>query len=331
MSTPNDVNLNLFLRKDYDESYWTGYLAARPKYDDPSSNFYPRIFAYHDAHAGNYDLAHDIGTGPGQVVAVLGSKFARVIASDTNSTHLQVCAARNAQLLERETLEILHCSGEDLADHVPSAQADAVFSGEAIALMDTKRAVEAMGKILKPGGTAAVWYYGRPTFDGEGVERCQGLYDRIVNRLFARVIAGVNEKAFAGWKAATDTMASWLDDIAFPSSVWERVERHKWNLQGKMTFYDEDALGCGFEVSSEVGEGEEVVVHEEKGMWAEEWGVTEVRRFVEVNLPAFKEGGGMGEEVEGLFGELERVMGEVGREGRMRVVWPVVLVLATKR
>lgn len=51
--------------KKYDEEYWDNYLAARPKYQN--DGFYERLFSYHDVHSGSYDLAHDVGTGPGQV------------------------------------------------------------------------------------------------------------------------------------------------------------------------------------------------------------------------------------------------------------------------
>lgn len=317
---------NLFQAVTYDDEYWANYLAARPKYH--RSGFYDKVFDYHNAHAAGYDTVHDVGTGPGQVAGMLVHPFQHVVASDLNETHLSICKHRNAESAEK--MSFLLCKGEDVANSVPAASADAIFSGEALILMDYNKAVESFAQILKPGGTLAVWYYGRPTFsDGDNAASCQDLYDRIANRQFGKIIKGGSAAKTAYWEQVTDAMASWLDSVAFSADKWTDVERHKWNVHGKMTFYDEDACDFTFDVPSRITASERVTENRDDELWAEMWNASEVKRFIDANLPSFKHELNEDAEVDGLYQELEKAMG--GREAKRRISWPVVLLLATRK
>lgn len=123
-------------------------------------------------------------------------------------------------------------------------------------------------------------------------------------------------------------MASWLDNIELPTSQWSNVERHKWNTDGPMTFYDDSA--CDFEVvrSSEIGPDDVVVEKTDRKFWGDRWSVDEVRRFIEVNLPPFADSDIVDEEIESWYVELATRMG--GKEAKRDIAWPVVLLLATK-
>ena len=322
VSVKNDAT-NIFNVLNYDETYWDSYLKARPKYS--SGDFYNKVLAYHKQHSGLHLVAHDVGTGPGQVAAVLSDRFENVFASDVNQTHLDVCKHRNDH--GKRNISFILCPGEEISSHVPASSADAVFSGEALALMDTGKALSAFAKILKPNGTFAVWYYGRPLFMDVN---CQKIYDKIVNALFAAIIKGGGPSKIEQWKRTTDIMASWFDNVRFEESQWKDVERYKWNTGGKMTFYDEEACDFAFDVSSEIGEKEKVVEATDKDLWAESWDVNEVKRFVHVNLPGFAAQGLLDSPSIGrLFEELEVAMG--GKNMKHTIAWPVVLLLATRK
>ena len=77
MATMRAHATNIFIVSNYDEAYWESYLQARPKYS--KGDFYDKIFAFHDKHSGCYSVAHDIGTGPGQVAAVLSDRFEQAV------------------------------------------------------------------------------------------------------------------------------------------------------------------------------------------------------------------------------------------------------------
>jgi ubiquinone/menaquinone biosynthesis C-methylase UbiE len=204
---------NIFNVSDYDEAYWESYLKARPKYS--SGEFYSKVLTYHEQHSGLYLVAHDVGTGPGQVAAVLSDRFENVVASDVNQTHLDVC--RHRTISGKGNISFILCPGEDISSHVPASSADAVFSGEALALMDTEKALSAFAKILKPNGTLAVWYYGRPLFTDAN---CQKVYDKIVNTLFSTIIKGGGPSQTQQWKRTTDIVSNILG--IKPTGTFER-------------------------------------------------------------------------------------------------------------
>ena len=200
MASGESESTNIFNVANYNEQYWESYLEARPKY--ANGNFYDKIFAYHQAHSGCYNVAHDIGTGPGQVAAVLSDRFEHVVASDLNQTHLDVCQHRNSS--NRNKISCVLCSGEQISSHISSRSVDTVFCAEALALMNTEQALDAFAKILKPDGTLAVWYYGRPIFSDR---ECQRIYDEMVNILFGHIIKGGESPIKSEqWKRTSDIM-----------------------------------------------------------------------------------------------------------------------------
>ncbi len=71
---------------------WENYLAQRPDYT--ASMFYDLVWAYHKRHSDCYVLAHDVGTGPGNVAEVLAKRFQRVVASDPSKFHIDTAEHR---------------------------------------------------------------------------------------------------------------------------------------------------------------------------------------------------------------------------------------------
>lgn len=325
MATDRDT-ANFFRVSNYNEAYWDAYLAARPKY---TSAFYDHIYAYHTAHSTSHAIAHDIGTGPGQVAAQLATHFTQVIASDNNSTHLAVATNRLAHLHAAQKVVFAEISAEQLASSYSPASADLAVAAECLPLLDASAAVTSFARLLRPSGTLAIWFYGRPAFaEPDFASRCQPILDDILDRSFAKIIKGGGPAHTAGWKRATDCMASWLDNVALSSDQWGDIQRRKWNSTLTMPFYGPKACDFEIEVSSAIGEGEKVVEERDLSFWAESWDVEGVRRFVEVNLPEFEERAEKDEEIELLYEELGKQMGGIGAE--RQITWPVVLILATK-
>ena len=325
MASTDDTS-NFFKRADYNKDYWDNYLAARPHYDRP---FYQSIYDYHQSHNGRTETAHDVGTGPGQVAAELSSHFSRVIASDINTTHLAVAAHRLGSLVSAQKVSLVRCSAEELADAHPPCSTDLIAAAECLPLIDASRAIQAFSTVLKPNGTLAIWFYGRPIFtEPEYASECQPLLDFILDLSFSKIIKGGGPQHKAGWKRATDRMTSFLDDVELKSDVWRDVERRKWNAKHAMPFYGPEA--CDFEItpSSAIVAEEKVVEKEEAGIWERRWDLGGVKRFVLANLPTFDQEN-EDERVESKYKELEQAM---GGEGAIRkITWPVVFILASKK
>ena len=317
---------NFFKRPDYNKDYWDQYLAARPEYDQA---FYQSIYDYHNSHTGVLEMAHDVGTGPGQVAAELSQHFSRVIASDVNPTHLAVAEHRLGSLISTQKVILVQCSAEALADMQPPCSADLICAAECLPLIDASNAIQAFSTVLKPRGTLAVWFYGRPIFaESEYASKSQPLLDSILDLSFSKVIKGGGAQHKAAFKRATDRMASFLDDVEFGSEAWRDVERRKWNSQHPMSFYGPDACDFEIEPSSAIGPDEKVVEKQEASLWERRWNVEGVRRFVLANYPSFTEE--MQDEIIARkYEELAKAMG--GEDAVRKITWPVVLILASKK
>ena len=317
---------NFFRSANYNKDYWNDYLAARPHYDQ---SFYQSIYDYHQSHHGLTEMAHDVGTGPGQVAAELSSHFSTVVASDINITHLAVAEDRLGSLVSSHKVRLVRCSAEEVAESHPPCSTDLIVAAECFPLIDSSRAIQAFWTILKPNGTLAIWFYGRPIFaESEYANKCQPLLESILDLSFSKVIKEGGPQHRAGWKRATDRMTSFLDDIELKSDVWRDIERRKWNSKHAMSFYGPEA--CDFEItpSSAIGVEEKVVEKQEPGFWERRWDLGGVKRFVLANLPTFDEEN-QDERVETEYKKLGQAMG--GEDAKRKITWPVVLILASKK
>ncbi|MCJ1332453.1 hypothetical protein MMC10_009146 [Thelotrema lepadinum] len=309
--------------------FWDAYVSTRPNY---SASFYKEIYDHHATHSSSWTLAHDVGCGAGQVAAELSSRFEKVVASDNNDTHLSVAQRRLSQQdLAPSRISFTHTMGEDLHKHHTAGSVDLIAAAEAMVLMDAPSALTSFATMLKPGGTLATWFYGRPTFsDPTLFADAQPLLDQIMVRNWAKVIQGGGPKRKAGFKRAADGMASWLDYVDFNPHIWKEVHRIKWNSQATLPFFGQEA--CGFEIDavSSVKAGiERVEEREDWEWWRNDWDLGELKRYFSVLFPGFKEAVGEGDkEINRLYKELSELMG--GERQVRQFTWPAVLVMATK-
>lgn len=204
---------------------WTTYLHVRPDYT--KSSFYDLIYAYHDSHCGTYDVAYDVGCGPGQVTATLASRFKVVHGSDPDSFIVNE-ARESHKAIPNIDFEV--CAAEDLAKPKTGCEgtADMVTVAEAIPIMNADAALAAFATLLQPGGTLAIWFYGGPIFNSPGaaensemVKRVQALFRHITSRSLDQVRATVG----ADLIPAESTLLSWLDNIAFDPASFQDVRR----------------------------------------------------------------------------------------------------------
>ena len=323
---------NFFKATTYNEAYWDNYMAARAKY---SSDFYDRVLAYHKTHNSSrtQGVVHDIGTGPGQVAAELCKHFDSIVASDTNSTHLDVAAMRLEKAGLKGKVTWTESGAEDLSAKYPAGSAKLLTVAECLPLLDVPRAMNTFSHLLQPDGTLAIWFYGRPAFsEPEYAKTCQPILNDILDLTFEKVIKGGSSFAKAAWKRATDTLESWLDNVVLPPDVWRDVYRYKWNPHLPMPVVGPNACDYPIEASSNVDERtEKVITMDDPKFWAESWDAEEVRRFIECLIPSFEEQKAQGfyQHIEPKYQELERAMG--GSNAKRAFTWPVVLILATRK
>jgi trans-aconitate 3-methyltransferase len=339
------------------KDYWNAYLAIRPKYTN--SSFYPRILSYHKAFGtGKQELAYDLACGPAQVATdFLLKEFKEVVVSDVCLAEGVEERVREAAATEGGNKTVMFWEGrcEDLQPIVGVKLADMIVVAQALPLLDVDKAIWRFRGLLKEKGTLAVWFYGRPHFlsnpispgvesprvdEGEEEwstqldERCNKAYQNLADFCFKPHI----QSELSNFERPNKHIAAWLDSIALPSEYWSNVTRHKWNHDCEMMFM---SRGCGgmdldnlvVDSRAERSEAEKQEEHWtseiDRLFWAEEWTALDAERFILANVPAIATDAVESKEFARLGRELEKAMG--GEEGRRRVCWPVVLVLATKK
>lgn len=313
-----------------EDAYWTAYEATRPNYADDL--FYEYMYTYHSSKSEcSFRVAHDVACGSGVAAAELGKRFEHIIASDNNRTSLDTARRRLTAVLPSEKVAFSECTGEELCSRHSAQSADFIAAAESLPLMDAPVALSGFWRILKPGGTLAIWFYGRPHFtEPEYKTQCQDFFDQIMDRSFAKVINGGGTARAMAWKRAADGIASWLDYLDFPPDQWEMVQRNKWNSEtAKMGFFSSDACDFPIQPTSNVRETEVTVEKENLNLWKGKWDVQGAKNFVQVSFPNFKGMVEADDEIGGLFEELARAMG--GEDAVRCYTWPVVLILATAK
>ncbi|KAH8807457.1 S-adenosyl-L-methionine-dependent methyltransferase [Xylogone sp. PMI_703] len=331
-TTTKDHSGNFFRAADYNESYWDDYMAARAKY---SSEFYDQVIAYHKEHnqSSTKGVAHDVGTGPGQVATELSKYFDSVVGSDTNETHLAIADTRLEKAGAKGKITWEHSGAEELASRYPAGSASMVTAAECLPLLNVPRAMDTFAHLLRPDGTLAIWFYGRPAFsEPEYNKTCQPLLNDILDLTFEKLIKGGNAVHKAAWKSSTDTLESFLDNVVVSSEIWRDIYRYKWNPHLPMPVVGSNACDYPIEPSSAIDEkNEKVIKINDPNFWAESWDVQEVRRFVECLIPSFEtlKAAGAYEHIEPKYRELEQAMG--GKDAKRSLTWPVVLILATRK
>jgi trans-aconitate 3-methyltransferase len=329
----SDSDGNIFRSEAYDEAFWDNYMSTRAKY---SPEFYHQILDYHRTHNNSTTkgVAHDVGTGPGQVAAGLSKHFDWVIGSDNNNTHLAVAAARLGNLGEaRNNITWQVCPAEQVASLGPSGSASFITAGECMHLIDKPRAMGAFAQLLRSNGTLAIWFYGPPGFaEPKFAPTCQPILTSLLNETFGAVIKDSPPAAMAAWKAVSETLESWYDNVSLSADLWKDVKRYKWNTHLPMSAPVPSACPYDVERTSAIDERNETVIEsEDMKLWTEHWDVSQIQALIEAVVPSFeaKKAEGAYDHLEPRYRELEKVMGGVGV--KRDLTWPLVLILATRR
>lgn len=322
-------NRNAFESSNFD---WEAYLKHRPKY---TKELYDLVFDYHSDKNGSLSLAHDVGAGLGNVTEVLVARgFKEVVASDSSAFHIGVAKDRLSRSLSSDVqsgrVKFEACAAEDLiADgKAQPSQADLVTVAECIPLMDAPRAIQSFSELLKPGGTLAIWFYGRPLFvasDGwakEHAEKAQQIYLTLASRVYDEYVPFEGKPLGKAWTR----IGRWLDDLELPAADWTAVKRLKWNKDSPLYFMDEKELTF-ITYKSKIGKNEEIVSRDSDKIWNDKVSATWLRGFADNLIP--RKNKAFSEEMEKLCAELGEVMG--GMEVEREVNWTATLILATRK
>lgn len=304
-----------------DPTEWSSYAKFRPPY--PAALF-DRIYSHHASHGGRFDVAHDAGCGPGITAAILSRRFKHVVCSDFSAQAIETARRRltgtNHVTSEKKpgaTFEFRQSGAEDMS-WIPAASVDMVTMSECLHWTDTSKTTAAVARVLKPGGTFAVWYYSDLLLpDNKGA---QAIYDEIMNGWLKLRSEWSEESERTLWIENTG-----YDCVGFPEEQgWiEGVRRIKFNTGGDNGVFKRDKERGWMMKESQVRPGEVLEYVEHAKEWELEADVPWLRGWFRSLMPKI--------EATGLEKQLVK-LGEALRAhgGKTRAVWPVVLILATK-
>jgi SAM-dependent methyltransferase len=310
MTTSAEISLSseaLFASSTFD---WEKYDRFRPPY---LKEFYNLIFDYHRAHEGNWDIAHDVGTGGGKVAEELGRYFTSIIASDPDMHHIRTAKARllgpssEAPVTKYRFVE--GCA-EEMTKWILPGTVDMITIGEAIHRTDHAVVIQAATKTLKPGGTLAVWLYGpRPSLpDIPGATH-------ILHKIFERLMEQLPKNPRVSRACAVSDGE--YDSIDLGSRGLSHVKRLKWHSHNSQFFW------CR-EYESAVGKSDELETRDGKDqLWVTYGDTAWIRGYFDYLYPDLP----WDEEREHLYVDLEQLL--KGKKGR--IVWPAVLLLASRK
>ncbi|KAH8698793.1 S-adenosyl-L-methionine-dependent methyltransferase [Talaromyces proteolyticus] len=315
-----------------DADFWAKYIASRPT---PSEEFFRVIQDYHSSHGDSTTaLAHDVGTGPGNIAERLLRYYDHVVGSDVNKRAL-VAAPSLIPQDKVQRMTFVHSPAENLlaggvvpAD-VGAGKTDLVVVSECMPLLDAPKALDAFHGLLRVGGTLAIYFYGRPIFtSGQDPAHLDSLYDRIATKICSFLLPFKGTPGFPFHKRGAEALVSCLDNIPLPSGAWADVVRYKWNTNVTLLFNSKAGFDFDFEPVDRREDGEVTKEIRDRTWWQDEWDADRVKSYLDSVYPSYIEkAGDRYVEIEQGIEELREAMGG----GKVKVSFPVALILATKK
>ncbi|KUJ13618.1 uncharacterized protein LY89DRAFT_687638 [Mollisia scopiformis] len=315
-----------------DVDFWRSYIAGRPS---PDESFFHLINEYHSSHGQSKTaIAHDVGTGPDNIAQRLLAYYDHVVGSDLNDQALAAAPALIPSELYKRTTFIKSPAEALASGVVPNGvglgKTDLITVSECIPLLDAPKALDAFHELLRPEGTLAIYFYGRAIFAEGDIHTLNAIYDAIATRICTFLLPFKGTPGFPFHVRGAEALVSRLDNIAFPSESWKGVERYKWNYDYPLLFNSKEGYDFDFEPVDRRAEGEKTIEVIDKQFWAKEWGVEEVKTYLDSVYPNWqKKAGARSTEVDELLEELRNALG--GGGSKKKVTFPVVLILATKK
>ncbi|PWY83584.1 hypothetical protein BO70DRAFT_361682 [Aspergillus heteromorphus CBS 117.55] len=332
-------------RTAYGATNWESYSQGRPPYPASLTEI---IYAYRRQHAdAQWNRLVDIGAGSGIASTNFMRDFKTIHNSDPSaSNEAQARAFLPAWAAQHgldPTFEYSQSTGEDAHTKVGENETDLAICATAAHFIDPDGLVSSIGKILRPGGTMAVFSYWLPTFPGSS----ERLHDAFA-RMFEDVVLKKRERDSDEATRAHAARAmerrlvgrGALDSVPLPEEVFEDPVRVYINppvdgaVPYKGVFLKYWPAGPHTDGLDRVRVGERIVgYHTGTDPEADGWAFDVDKMWFVAFLNTFRSSDQKlspedpGEELLGW----ERVFDEECPTGKLRVVWTAYLVLGTRR
>ena len=196
---------------------------------------YQAILDHHTSTGGNFDTVLDVGCGPGNVSRSFAPKFAHVIGLDPSKGMIAAAHAESNAVLtssseairfEQSNAELL---GKNLSPPIEDGSVDLIAAGNAAHWWDMSGFWPAAARVLKPGGTVALWASGairaHPTLpNANAIDKAM---DELRDKHLAPYLTPGNEIAQNSY---IDLPLPWTIDISVPEFDETEFRRVDWDL-----------------------------------------------------------------------------------------------------
>ncbi|KAL7623786.1 hypothetical protein AAE478_005339 [Parahypoxylon ruwenzoriense] len=325
-------------KSTYATTNWAQYHQGRPEYPRSLTEI---IYNYRRRHLNaGWDRLVDIGSGSGIASTNFIPDFKAVHLSDPSPANEDQARAFLTEWANHHgvniALEFSQSTGEETYTKAGEGNADLVISATAAHFMDPDGLATSIAKILRPGGTLAVFSYWLPTFPGRSQhfhDVFGKAYDDIVLRALLaaadeqgrKKLGKVIERRMAGKGA--------LDSVPIPEDLFEDPLRVYINSNGEVPY---NKFFQQFEPAdiSRVSSRDQIVNYRTgTDVEAEGWSFDADKKWIVSFFNTIRPTNSQlsEEEAAKAFAEWNKVFDEECPSGTVRVHWSAYLVLATRK
>ena len=145
----------------FNQDQGKAYAQVRPGY---SARLYQDIADIHTATGGQLDTVLDVGCGPGIATRGIAPRFAHAIGLDPSEGMVVTARSLGGTTSTSEAIRFEISSAEslgaNLSQSIPDASVDLITAANSAHWFDMTQFWQAAARILKPGGSVALWTSG---------------------------------------------------------------------------------------------------------------------------------------------------------------------------
>ncbi|KAL4898267.1 S-adenosyl-L-methionine-dependent methyltransferase [Aspergillus ambiguus] len=327
----------------YATTDWNKYQQGRPRYPPSLTKI---ICGYHNRHpSAKWERLIDIGGGSGIAAADFMAKFKTIHNSDPSPWNEEQARAFLSNYAEEHglnpQLEYSQCTGEETWKHTGDSSADLVIVATAAHFMDPDGLVECAAKILRPGGTLAVYSYWNPSFPGRS-QRFHEIFGKTFDRLVLQELESDdngNNARLAKVVERRMTGGGCLDSVPLPAEFYDDTKRVYINAEPgdipyKYLYQRFAAPGKDVGGVSRVDERDEIVQYKtDRDVEADGWSFETKKDWFPVFFNTIRPANSKRteDELAEAYKEWEQAFDEECPNGTVQVQWPCYLVLARRK
>ncbi|KAI1041768.1 hypothetical protein LB505_008451 [Fusarium chuoi] len=185
-SEPRDVTF-----RNYTADQASDYAAGRLGYTDALIDF---ILNYHQSTNGETGCVLDVGCGPGTATQKLAPHFDIAYGVDPGESMIKTATTLGGKARSGDPIVYHLSTAEDIdkIDGIPHSSADMITAATAAHWFDMPKFWAAAAKVLKPGGTVAIWTVFRQQGSFNNNTELQSIFNEFLDALTPYSTAGTH-------------------------------------------------------------------------------------------------------------------------------------------